>query len=53
MDDETIIRIYDNTRTRKSIVMTLIIMNLILDNNLPEVFTLTDLIQALFSRNTI
>lgn len=53
VDDETIIRIYDNTRTRKSIVMTLIIMNLILDNNLPEVFTLTDLIQALFSRNTI
>lgn len=52
IDDETIINIYDNTRTRKSIVMTLIIINLILDNNLPEIFTLQDLIQALFSRNT-
>ena len=51
VDDKTIINIYDNTRTRKSIVMTLIIMNLILDNNLPEVSTLQDLIQALFSRN--
>ena len=51
VDDETIIKIYDNTRTRKSIAMTLIIMNLILDNNLPEIFTLQDLIQALFSRN--
>jgi len=51
LDDETIINIYDNTRTRKSIVLTIIIINLILDNNLPEIFTLQDLIQALFSRN--
>ena len=51
IDDDTIIKIYDNTRTRKSIVMTLIIINLILDNNLSEVFTLEDLIQALFSRS--
>ncbi len=51
LDDETIINIYDQKKTKKDIALTLIILNLILNNNLPQIFSLQELIDSLFSRN--
>lgn len=51
VNDRKIIDIYDSRRTRKDIILTLMIFNLIVDNYLPSTFTLQELIDALFSRN--
>ena len=53
LDEEEIIKIYGNWRTKKDITMTLIILNLILNNDLPTEFTLQELIDILFSRNFV
>jgi len=51
INDTKLIDIYESKKTRKDIVITLMILNLILDNYLPSTFTLQELIDALFSRN--
>lgn len=51
IDDKSILEIYNQKKTKKDIVMTLIILNLILDNQLNPVFSLEDLVDVLFSRN--
>jgi hypothetical protein len=51
IDDESILDIYRQKKSKKDIVMTLIILNLILDNDLPTVFSLENLVEVLFSRN--
>ena len=51
LDEETIVSIYWNWRTKKDIIMTLIILNLILNNDIHTEFTLQELIDVLFSKN--
>lgn len=51
IDDESILDIYRQKKSKKDIVMTLIILNLILDNDLHTVFSLENLVEVLFSRN--
>ncbi len=51
LDENEIINIYGNWRTKKDILMTLIIINLILNNDLNTEFTLQELIDVLFSKN--
>lgn len=51
LDEENIINTYWKWRIKKDIVMTLIIQNLILNNDLPSEFTLQELIDVLFSKN--
>ena len=51
LDEDNIINIYGNWRTKKDILMTLIILNLILNNDLSSKFTLQELIDVLFSKS--
>lgn len=51
INDDVIISRYESSKNKKDIVMTLIILNLILDNNLPNTFTIQDLIDILYSRD--
>ena len=53
IDDDTILDAYENKKSKKDILMTLIIINLILNNDLKQTFTLEELIDVLFSRNFI
>ena len=49
INDETVVEKYSEKKSRKSISLTLIISNLILDWLLPEKFTIEELIDVLFS----
>jgi len=51
IDDESILDIYRQKKSKKDIVMTLVILNLILDNDLSTTFSLENLVEVLFSRN--
>lgn len=51
LDEEDIINIYGRWSTKKDILMTLIILNLILNNDLTTEFTQQELIDVLFSKS--
>ena len=51
IDDEILLDIYWKWRVKKDITMTLIILNLILNNDLRPEFELQELVDVLFSKN--